>query len=155
MPNSRASALVEQLREASEALISVVEQIAPERWLEMPKPDVWSPSKDAEHVTDGAVYHQWIVRKTLGQKVGDRPPVRREQMTAQLAQPQVVALLRQRTEESASLIQSLTDAQLELPAKPPHARPRTLAEMIAGQLIGHYRGHQADIEAKLRVSSRR
>jgi hypothetical protein len=154
VPCPRAHALVEQLREASEALIAVVERIAPERWLDVPKPDVWSPGKDAEHVTDGARYHQWIVRTTLGQKVGPRPPVRREQMTAELSRSEVVALLRQRTEESASLIQGLTDEQLALPAKPPTTHPRTLAEMIEGQLINHYRGHRADIESKLKVSTR-
>jgi hypothetical protein len=75
-------------------------------------------------------------------------------MIADRARPEVIDLLRQRTAESASLIHGLTDEQLELPAKPPKARPRTLAQMIEGQLIGHYRAHHADIESKLRARSR-
>jgi hypothetical protein len=66
----------------------------------------------------------------------------------------VVELLRLRTTESANLIQGLTDEQLELPAKPPRAQPRTLQQMIEGQLIGHYRSHYADIDSKLRALSR-
>jgi hypothetical protein len=148
---SRATDLVEQLHEAAQALIGLVERIDPERWGHVPKPGVWSPGKDAEHVTDGAVYHQWIVRTTLGLTKSERPPVRREQMTADLSQREVVDLLRLRTSESASLIRELTDEQLELPAKPPRTTPRTLAEMIEGQLINHYRAHHEDIESKLRA----
>jgi DinB superfamily len=153
--SARAEALVAQLRAAAEALIATVERIEPGRWQHVPRPGVWSPSKDAEHVAEGAVYHQWIVRLTLGQRVGERPPIERERLTARLAQADVVDLLRQCTTAGVDLIAPLTDAQLALATRPPRARPRALAEMIEGQLIGHYAVHLREIEAKLSSARRR
>jgi hypothetical protein len=48
--------------------------IDPEWWLHVPKPGVRSPGKDAEHVADGAAYHQWIVRLSLGHRTARRAP---------------------------------------------------------------------------------
>jgi hypothetical protein len=110
---------------------------------------VWSVGKDAEHVADGAAYHQWIVRRTLGEKAGARPGIERELLTARLSQREVVELLRQRTECGVQLLQDLTEAQLDLPPRPPRARPRTLAEFIERVLIGHYHVHRREIESKL------
>jgi hypothetical protein len=152
---ARAAALVAQLGATAEALIATVERIEPGHWQRVPRPGVWSPGKDAEHVAEGAMYHQWIVRHTLGQRVGERPRIERERLTAQLAQADVVDLLRQCTAASVGLIEPLTDAQLDLPTRPPRARPRALAEMIEGQLIGHYAVHQREIEAKLSQARRR
>jgi len=150
--SSRAVALVEQLREACDALIAIVERIEPERWVHVPKPGMWSPSKDAEHVAEGAAYHQWIVRLTLGQKVPARPGIERKLVTAQLSQREVVDLLRQRTEGGTHLVEGLSDEQLDLPPRPPRARLRTLAEMIERVLIGHYHTHRKVIESKLRAA---
>ena len=49
-----------------------------------------------------------------------------------------------------SLIRALSDEQLDLPTRPPRPRDARLAATIEGMLIGHYRGHGAEIEAKLR-----
>jgi len=147
--SSRAAGLAEKLRAASEALIAIVERIEPERWVNVPGPGVWSPSKDAEHVADGAAYHQWIVRHTLGQKVPARPGIERKPVTARHSQREVVDLLRQRTEEGANLVGGLSDEQLDLLPRPPRARLRTLAQMIESVLIGHYDTHRKAIESKL------
>jgi hypothetical protein len=151
MTSLRALALVEQLREAAEGLITIVQQIEPERWTHVPEAGVWSPGKDAEHVADAATYHQWIVRATFGNKVPAQPGLERKLLTAQLSQREVVGLLRRRTEESVGLLQELTDEQLDLPPRPPRVRLRTLAEMIESVLIGHYRMHRDDIESQLRL----
>jgi hypothetical protein len=150
--SSRAIALAEQLREACAALVSVVEQIEPERWLHSPAAGVWSPSKEAEHVAEGAAYHQWIVRLTLGQKVTARPGIERARMIALRSQREVVDLLRRTTDEGAVLVGGLSDQQLELPPRPPRARLRSLAELIESLLIGHYDTHREAIESKLRAS---
>ena len=150
--SSRAEALVAQLQHASAALIAIVEQIDPERWLHVPKPGVWSPGKDGEHVAEGAAYHQWIVRLSLGQPVPARPGIERKLVTARLSHREVVDLLRRRAEDSENLVRGLSEAQLNLPARPPRARPRTLAQMIEDQLIGHYETHREDIDSKLRAS---
>jgi hypothetical protein len=149
--SSRAGALVEQLGEACDALIAIVERIESERWVHVPKPGVWSPSKDAEHVAEGAAYHQWIVRLTIGEKVPARPGIERKLVTARLSQREVVDLLRQRTEEGANLVGGLSDEQLDLPPRPPRARLRTLAQMIESLLIGHYHTHREVIQSKLRA----
>jgi hypothetical protein len=133
----------------AEALIALVERIDPEAWVCFPSPGVWSPGKDAEHVADGAALHQWIVRVTLGHKRLVRPGIERDQLTARLPQADVVELLRRRTEETASLVLGLSDAQLDLPVRPLQTRPRTLAQMIEDRLIGHYRTHHQEIESKL------
>jgi hypothetical protein len=147
----RARALVDQLRKAAEELIALVEDIDSVRWVHVPSAGVWSPSKDAEHVADGAAYHQWIVRRTIGDNVpAARPRIERTLTTAQLPQREVVALLRRRVEEGSQLVQALTDEQLALPPRPPRARLRTLAELIESVLIGHVRTHYQDIESKLR-----
>jgi uncharacterized damage-inducible protein DinB len=147
----RAAALVEQLRDAADGLIALVAHIEPERWTYVPSAGVWSPGKDAEHVADAAAYHLWMVRLTLGQKVPPRTPIERARMTAQLAQRDVVDLIRRRTDEIASLVGELTDQQLDLRPRPPRARLHTLAELVERVLIGHYRVHTTDIAAKLSV----
>jgi hypothetical protein len=117
--NTRAAAMVEQLRTAADAFIALIDQIPADRWSPVDGPGVWSPSKDAEHVAEGNALHQWVVRSALRQKQGHRPVVDRARMTAQAAQREVVALLRERTRESIRLIEALTDEQLGLPCRPP------------------------------------
>jgi len=131
--------------------MNLVGSIEPERWMNVPKPGVWSPGKEAEHVADGAACHQWTVRLSLGQRVPTRPRIERAQLTAQRSQQDVVDLLRQRTNESVTLIAGLSDEQLDLPARPLRARTPTLAAMIEKVLIGHYEVHRTEIEAKLRA----
>jgi DinB superfamily len=143
--SERAAHLVEQLRDASNALIGLAERIPAQRWLHVATPREWSPGKDAEHVAHGNALHQWIVRSSLHQQSGTRPLIERVRLTAQLAQPEVIGLLKQRAEESSSLLESLTDQQLALAC-----RNRTLGEFIERVLIQHYRTHQAAIERKLR-----
>jgi hypothetical protein len=145
----RGAALGEQLRQAAEALIGVVQTIAPERWMNVPRPGVWSVGKDAEHVADAAEYHQWIVSLSLGQKVPARPRIERARLTAQQSQGDIIELLRERTDAALMLIAGLSDDQLDLPVRPPRARSPTLEQMIEQVLIGHYHTHRREIEAKL------
>jgi len=151
--SSRAATLVGQLQQASEALILLVERIEPERWLNVPKPGMWSPSKDAERVADGAACHQWTVRLSLGQKVSARLHIERRQLTTQRSQREVVNLLRHRTNDSVGLIAGLSDEQLDRPVRPARARSRSLAQMIEDVLTGRYHAHRTAIEAKLRAQS--
>jgi uncharacterized damage-inducible protein DinB len=147
----RADLLAGRLRKAAAALIAVIEPIDLDRWGHVPAPGVWSAGKDAEHVADAAVYHQWIVRLTIGDAVSSRrPAIERDQLTTDRSPDQVVELIRARTEDGASLLLRLTDAQLDLPTKPPRAHGQLLAETIERVLIGHYDAHRAEIEAKLR-----
>jgi len=145
--NTRAAAMVEQLRTAADAFIALIDHLPADRWSRVDGPGLWSPSKDAEHVAEGNALHQWVARSALGQTPGQRPVVERARMTAQ-AQREVVALLRERTRESISLIEALTDEQLGLPCGP----PRTVDEFVKRVLIGHYGTHHAEIERKLRRS---
>jgi hypothetical protein len=144
-------ALAEQLRQASGALIGLVETMDPERWTYVPAAGVWSPGKEAEHVADGAARHLWIVRLSLGQKVSARPTIERARLTAERSQPDVADLLRQRSEEGVSLIGGLSDEQLNLPVRPPRARSALLGQLIETTLIGHFETHRREIEAKLRT----
>ena len=148
---ARATKLEADLHAAASALISVVERIEPERWTHVPSPSVWSVGKDAAHVAEAAVYHQWIVRLTIGQKVsGRRPVIERQELTTIMTREQAVDLIRQRTDEGAALISSLSDEQLAMPTRPPRARGQLLADTIQLVLIGHYDAHRRDIERKLR-----
>ena len=150
--SARATALAARLREAAAALIAVVERVEPERWGHVPAPGVWSVGKDAEHAAEGAARHQWFVRLTIGERVSSsRPAVERKQLTTALSPREAADLLRQRTDEGARLVQGLSDEQLDLPARPPGARARSLAETIDGALIGHLNHHRDEIEAKLRA----
>lgn len=149
--SQRPAALAERLREAAAALIAVVESIDNDRWRLVPKPDVWSIGKDAAHVAEAAIYHQWIVRLTIGQALASRRPViERSQMTTDLSPRDVVEMLHVRTQEGLRLLLDLTGEQLELPTRPPRARGQRLAETIERVLIGHYDIHRLEIEAKLR-----
>jgi hypothetical protein len=141
-----AAYLVEQLQDASNALIGVAERIPAQRWAGIAAPGEWSPGKDAEHVAEGNALHQWVVRSTLRQRPGKRPVVERKRLTAGLAQPEVIGLLEQRAQESRNLLEALTDEQIALPC-----RGRTLGEFIERVLVGHYRIHEAAIEHKLRL----
>jgi hypothetical protein len=149
----RARALAEELRAAVTELIAVVERIEPDRWSYVRKPDEWSPGKDAEHVADAAALHLWHVRRSLGlRQAGGRPAIERARLTALRSQGEIVALLGSFAECAASLIEGLTDAQLELFARPPRTPPRTVADIVARPLIGHVETHRRAIEAKLRAA---
>ena len=144
-------ALAERLREAAAGLIAVVETIDDDRWRRVPQPGVWSIGKEAEHVAEAAVYHQWIVRLTIGQASSSRrPAIERTQMTTDRSPWEVVELLHQRTQEGVRLLLDLTDDHLQLPTRPPRARGQVLAETIERVLISHYDAHRLEIEAKLR-----
>jgi uncharacterized damage-inducible protein DinB len=148
---NRARALAKRLREAAGTLIDVVDQVEEDRWSLVPGTGVWSIGKDAEHVADAASYHQWIVRHTIGEAASSqRPLIERTRMTTAHSPRQVIEMVRARTEEGVRLLLSLTDAQLDLPTRPPRARGQGLEETIERVLIGHYNAHRADIEAKLR-----
>jgi uncharacterized damage-inducible protein DinB len=149
-PSPRATALADRLTEARDSLISVLERIDLEDWLRVPALGVWSASKDAEHVADGNVLHQWVVRLTIGQaKVSGRPSIERKQLTSSRSPAEVIEHLRATLDEAASLVRGLTEAQLDLTTRPPKARAPSLAETIQGLMIDHVDHHRREIEVKL------
>jgi uncharacterized damage-inducible protein DinB len=150
----RAAQLVADLERAASALISVLQAIEPERWTQLPAPGVWSVGKEAEHVAGAALHHQEIVRLSVGQRAASRlPAIERREPRTTLTVDQAVALIRERTQEGAALISSLTDEQLTLPTRPPRARGETLAGTIERVLIRHYDAHRREIERKLRMGA--
>jgi uncharacterized damage-inducible protein DinB len=149
---ARATNLERRLDAAAASLIAVLERMDAQRWSVVPAPAVWSIGKEAAHVAEAAVYHQWIVRLTIGEKVSSRrPAIERKEMTTRRAPHEIVELIHRRTEDGERLLAGLTDEQLSLPTRPPRARGALLAETIEGVLIGHYDGHREVIEAKLRA----
>jgi uncharacterized damage-inducible protein DinB len=147
----RSRALADRLLAAADALIAVVEQLDADRWAHVPRPGVWSIGKEADHLAEAAVYHQWIVRLTIGEPVSSRRPrIERNQMTTNRSQREAVELIRARAEDGARLLLDLTDPQLDLPTRPPRAKGQALTETIERVLIGHYDVHRREIEAKLR-----
>ncbi len=147
----RATALARQVREAGAAFIATVEQVDDAHWARVPAEGVWSPGKDAEHVAQGAQYHQRIVRFTVeGGEPARGGGTVRDVMTAVLSKAEVLDSVRQQTEVSASLVEGLTDESLDLQAPPMgNGLPRTLEQMIVGQMIHHYDEHRDNIEQKL------
>jgi uncharacterized damage-inducible protein DinB len=147
---ARAKKLEADLRVAAGALVSLLEGIDPERWSYVPGSSVWSIGKDAAHVAEAAVYHQWIVRLTIGEKVSSRrPAIERRELTTAMTVQQVIDLIRKRTAEGQALISGLSDEQLTLLTRPPRARAQVLADTIERVLIAHYQAHRRDIERKL------
>jgi hypothetical protein len=148
--SQRANVLANRLTDARDSLISLLERVDEQDWLRIPGPGVWSPSKDAEHVADANVLHQWVVRLTIGQaKASGRPGIERKQLTSTRASAEVIELVRARLDEAATLVRGLADAQLDLTTKPPKAGAPSLAETIEGLMIGHVEHHRREIEAKL------
>jgi uncharacterized damage-inducible protein DinB len=149
MGATRAASLAANLQEAASTLIAVISTTEPKQWLRSPGPGIWAIGKDVEHVWEAAGYHQWIVRRTIGDRVPARQPVlERERMATELSLQEAIELVRSRTEEGVALLEGLTDAQLDLPTRPPRARSQRLAETIEKVLIGHYEVHRRDIEAQ-------
>jgi kynurenine formamidase len=153
--SERATDLANQLREAGEALGRTVSLVDEGHWGWVPEDGVWSAGKDAEHVSEGSLYHQWLIRTALGEPLERGAGTQRDVMTARLSQAEVLALLRERTEQSAELVASLSDAQLvsAAPPRPADGLPRTVEQMIVGQIISHYQEHQLNIETKLRAQT--
>lgn len=150
MASERAAGLAVRLNEAASRLIEAVESVDGEPWCRVPGPGVWSIGREAEHVAEAGGYHQWIVRLTIGEKVSSRRPVlERREVTSRHSPAEVIAMIRERTDEGARLIRGLSDEQLDLPMRPPRANGQRLAETIERVLIGHYDVHRADIERKL------
>ena len=151
----RAAALAARLEQVAAELIAVVETIDPERWSAIPGPGVWSIGKDAAHVAEATVMHQWVVRRTIGEKVPlGRPPIERAELTTPLSPDEMADLIGERAADGAALLRGLSDAQLDLVTQPPRSRGQLLAETIERVLIGHINTHRAEIERKLRARSR-
>ena len=77
-----------------------------------------------------------------------RPALERRRLITRLTPAEAVGLLRARSDASAALIRSLTDAKLSLATKPPRSCGETLAATIERVMIGHYDTHRAAIKAK-------
>ena len=153
--STRAEKLAKDLESAAESLASLLERIPPEHWTRVPAPDTWSPGKDGEHVADGNVLHQWVVRLTLGQaKVFARPGIERKQLTSSRSQAEVIEFVRGTLAEAATLVRGLTDAQLDLVTKPAKAGAPSLAQTVQRLMIDHVSHHHREIEAKLEGTSR-
>ena len=147
----RAAALADRLISARDGLTLLLERVDGNGWVRVSAPGVWSLGKDAEHVADGNVLHQWVVRLTIGQaKASGRPSIERKQLTSSRSPAEVIELVRATLDEAATLVRGLTDAQLDLITKPPKARSPTLAETIQGLMIDHVEHHRREIETKLR-----
>jgi hypothetical protein len=150
--STRGADLAAQLRAASDALVRLIEEIDESTWSRVPLPGVWSPSKDAEHAADATLYHQWMVRMSLGERVGSRrPQLERAQLEGRWSRAETVDAIRSRADEIATFIASLSEAQLELPPRPQRARLRTVAELIEAVMIEHVDSHRQEIETKLRA----
>ena len=131
-------------------MLAVIESVDDRAWRHMSDPTTWSISKDAEHIAEASGYHQWIVRRTIGDRVpSPKPTLERKRMTSELSQAELVALISERTDAGLALLRSLTDEQLDLVTNPPRARNQRLADTIELVLIGHYDGHRQEIEGKL------
>jgi hypothetical protein len=146
----RAARLAIDLSAAAASLISLLERVSPEHWAQVPAPGVWSPGKDAEHVADANVLHQWVVRLTIGQaKASDRPHIERERLTSTRSRAEVIELVRRTLGEAATLIRGLTDAQLDRITKPPKAGAPSLEQTLERLMIEHIDHHRREIETKL------
>ena len=143
-------ALADRLIDAGGSLTALIERIEADEWLRLPAPGAWSPGKDAEHVVDANVYHQWIVRLTIGTaKASSRPAIERAELTSRRSPAETIELVRRTLDDAAALLRGLTDAQLDLVTKPPRAGAASLATTIERVMIGHVDHHRAEIEAKL------
>jgi hypothetical protein len=152
-PDSAPAAnLVAELRTTEAELTGLLATVAADEWTRVPAPSTWSVGKNAAHIAEAAVYHQWIVRQTIGDQVPSRrPAIERAQLTTTMSRSEAVELIRRRTDESAALIARLTPDQLALPTQPPRVCAETLGATIERVLIGHYHAHWNDIERKLRA----
>jgi hypothetical protein len=150
----RAAGLAALLEETAGRLLAVIESLDAGFWGRLPATGVWSIGKEVEHVAEAMVFHQWIVRRSLGEPVGSRrPALERRQMTTALSPATAAALVRHRLADAAQLVRSLSDAQLDQPTKPPRASAPTVATAIELILIQHIDTHRASIEAKLAAGS--
>ena len=148
--STRAAKLAAHLDAVTAALISLLERVPPEHWGMVPAPGVWSPGKDAEHVADGNVLHQWVVRLTIGQaKTSARPRIEREQLTTTRSPAEVIDLVSLTLGEAATLVRGLTDPELDLTTKLPKAGAPSLEQTVGRLMIDHVEHHRREIEAKL------
>jgi uncharacterized damage-inducible protein DinB len=151
MTSARASDLAERLRRASDELAAAVRSIDEDAWDRVPAPGVWSIGKDVEHAIEAAAYHQWIVRRTIGQPVPLRRPVlERARLISPLSPAEGLDRLREQAAIGIELVARLTDSELDRPTIPRRAGNQRLAETIERVLIGHSEVHRAAIEAKRR-----
>jgi hypothetical protein len=141
--------IITALRTTSEALLALAGSIDPVDWMRVPSEAEWSIGKEVEHVADGTVLHEWVIRTSVGRKAGARPRIERERLTAQRPQPEVIALVRRRVDEWTALLQELSAVDLSTPPRPPRGRAATVAELIESLLIGHIETHRRSIESKL------
>ena len=148
----RAAGLAGRLDRAATALIVVIEGVDSVRWAAVPGPGVWSVGKEAEHVSEAAALHLWIVRRTLGAASSSgRPSIERRRLTTDLSPTTAATRLRQRADALIAVVESLSEDRLELPTKPPRAGSPSLATTIGRLAIGHLDVHRIAITAKLQA----
>jgi len=151
----RGAVLAERLEEAGRALIAVARRVDPADWRRVASAGVWSTGRDAAHVAEATLLHQWMVRRTIGERVpSQRPTIERTELITAMAPTEVAELIRKRTLEGVTLLRGLTDEQLDLPTQPPRGRGELLGRTVERVLIGHYDTHRSEIERKLRRADR-
>jgi hypothetical protein len=148
--SERAARLAERIDAAATGLIHVIEGVDPRWWAVVPAPGVWSVGKEAEHVSEAAAYHLWIVRRAIGDQVASRrPTIERSRLTSDLSPEAAATRIRHWADATVAVVASLTDGQLGLPTVPPRATMPSLAMTIERLVIGHLDGHHDTVAAKL------
>jgi len=142
--------LAATLRDVAARLMATIEGIDPEAWDRLRKPGEWSPGKDAEHVTDALTLHFARVCGALGLVHPEAPTIERAQLTASRTRDDILAALRVRSEQAATVIEAQTDVQLRIVDR----TSRSVGEIIERPLIRHLDHHREEIERKLRARNR-
>jgi hypothetical protein len=156
---TRSAELAERFIEATEQVVTLVEEISDERWGWVTSAEGWTVAAVAHHIARAflpeaaliqqvargeeimAAYKDWTIIHSSNAE-------RKEQFAA-CTKDEVVELLRANREEALAIVRELSDSQLDNAAVIPIIRPEplTAGQLVEGLLIGHINGHVASIQA--------
>jgi uncharacterized protein (TIGR03083 family) len=151
----RADALADDFEQAIEELTRLVDVLSDAQWATRTESEGWTVAATARHIVWGYDFLGERVDAIVnGARPGDPGDIHAQnaqnaERYADVPREEVLRLLRTTGAERARRVRGYADEQLDRSFTVPSGQTLTVAQLIAGALVGHVNGHTASIRQTL------
>jgi uncharacterized protein (TIGR03083 family) len=151
----RAESLADDFEQAIEELSLLIEGLSDAQWATRTESEGWTVAATARHIVWGYDFLGGRLDQLAnGERPGDPGDI--HALNAQNAEQfmhvprdEILAQLRTTGAERNRRVRGYSDEQLEISFTVPSGQTMTVAQLIAGALVGHVRGHTGSIRQTL------